>query len=121
MSLPKAKSTTEAITYLLSVIQNISEPYGMSSAERPEIEPTIWRTVSDLTHRVYYFNSSINFNYIWTQLDKFNLAAGSPIMKLDFLSIDSGLSGDVSEKFKPINIFPYGYALLNISTKRLNA
>ena len=102
MNLPKAKSTTEAITYLLSVVQNISEPYGMSSAERPEIEPTIWRTVSDLTNRIYYFNSSINFNYIWTQLDKFNLATGSPIMKLD-LSIDTSLTGDVSQKFKPIN------------------
>ncbi len=102
MNLPKTKSTTEAITNLLSVVENISEPYGMSSAERPEIEPTIWRTVSDLTHRVYYFNSSINFNYIWTQMDKFNFKAGSPIMKLD-LSTNSELAGDVSEKFKPID------------------
>lgn len=102
INLPKAKSTNEAITYLLSVVQNISEPYGVSSTEHQEIEPTLWRTVSDLTHRIYYFNSSTNLNYIWAQLDKFNLATGSPIMKLD-LSSDPDLTGDVSKKFKPVN------------------
>ena len=101
LHLPQAKTVRDAVAGLLSVVQNISEPYGMPSQERLEIEPTLWRTVSDLTHKVYYFNSSANLSFIWTSLDKFNLQQGSTIMKLDLIN-NPDLMGEVSESFKPM-------------------
>jgi choloylglycine hydrolase len=98
--LPQAKTLSDAVSGVLSVVQNISEPYGLSSRERIEIEPTLWRTVSDLTHKTYYFNSATNLAFIWTSLDKFNLQPGSPIMKLDLVNTPD-LIGEVCEHFKP--------------------
>ena len=94
--LPKAQSPRESINAMLSVVQTITEPYGDASLERPEIEPTLWSTVTDLTHKVYYFNSSTSLSFIWINLDKFNLMPGSPIMKLDLVN-NPDLVGDVSE------------------------
>lgn len=97
--LPKAENLFDARKFMFSVVQNIAEPYGIQNQERSEIEPTIWRTMSDLTNKVYYFNLSVNPNFIWTSLDKFNLKPGSAIMKLDVNNID--LMGDVSNNFRP--------------------
>ena len=89
--LPQAKSMQEAIAGVLSVIQNTGQPYGTTS-------PSVWRVVSDLTQRVYYFNSLMRFNTIWVRLDTFQLLPGSPVMKLD-LANSPDLVGDVSGKF----------------------
>lgn len=101
LHLPKAKTVRDAVAGLLSVVQNISEPYGLPSQERTEIEPTLWRTVSDLTHKIYYFNLSTNLSFIWINLNKFNLTPGSLIMKLDIIN-HPDLMGDVTESFKPV-------------------
>lgn len=101
--LPEPKSDREAVLKLLSVMQNAGQPYGTLSPERDEgghIYESIWRTVSDLTHRVYYFNSSMGFNIIWARLSQFNLEAGAPVMKLD-PAVNADLAGDVTGEFRP--------------------
>jgi penicillin V acylase-like amidase (Ntn superfamily) len=100
--LPEAKSPQEAITSVLSIVQNIAEPYGKPSDEQPEVEPTIWRTAADLTHLIYYFNSSKSFGFIWTDLKNFDLKAGAAVMKLD-IDDNPHLLGDVTKNFKPMN------------------
>lgn len=99
--LSQTKNVHQAIAELLSFVQNISEPYGKPTKERPEIEPTLWRTVSDLTKKVYYFNSSTQLGFIWTSLNELKLEPGSPIMKLD-LAANSEMLGDVSKCFRPV-------------------
>ena len=98
-NLSKSTSTREAILNLLSVLQNASQPYGSITPVRPNLSPTIWRAVSDLSHRIFYFNSSMSFNIVWAQLDKFSLSPGSPVMKLD-ISNGHNLVGDVTGQFK---------------------
>ncbi len=98
--LPKANSVREAVSGMLSVVQNIAEPFGISEVEGKEIEPTFWRTISDLTHKTYYFNDADNPNFIWTNLDKFNLNKGAPVMKLDLVN-QRDLMGEISAQFKP--------------------
>ena len=39
---------------------------------------------------------------VWAELDRFDLADGEPVRILD--PYDLGLSGDVSDKFKPATI-----------------
>lgn len=98
--LPDSTSTIEAIFNLLSVLENISQPAGTASSERTTISTTIWKSVSDLSHRVYYFHSSQHLNMIWVPLDKLNFVPGAPILKLDLTN--PNLSGEVTTEFKAI-------------------
>jgi choloylglycine hydrolase len=98
--LPRANSTREAITAMISVVDNIVEPYSVST-KGDDIEPTLWRSISDLTHTTYYFNNATSLGYMWVNLHNFHLQAGSPIMKLSMCCTDD-MVGDVSQHFKPI-------------------
>lgn len=95
------ESVQEEMHGVLSVMANVSQPYGTPTAERPIISPTLWRTVSDLTHKTYYFNSTSRFNIIWASLDKFNLNPGNSVKKLDLVHLNN-LAGDVSADFTPV-------------------
>lgn len=100
----KPKTNQEAIFKLLSIMQNAGQPYGTNSPERTQngiIFESIWRAISDLTNRVFYFNSTVRFNTFWVNLDAFNLEAGAPVMKLD-LENKMELTGEVSAEFKPL-------------------
>lgn len=97
--LPVSQNMSDEIMNLQSVINNVAEPFGVPTKERPGIGPTIWRTISDLTHRVYYFNSAGSLNMVWVELDKFNLQPGNPVMKLDVFA-QPDLTGNVTDKFK---------------------
>jgi len=102
--LPEPVSTNESVLKLFSVLQNAGQPYGTNTPERAEdgrIYESLWRTVSDLTNHVYYFNSTMRFNIIWARLDKFNLQPGSPVMMLDVVN-NTNLAGDVTKEFKPV-------------------
>ena len=99
--LPASQNIRAEITALQSVINNIAEPYGVPTKERPGISPTIWRVIADLTNRVYYFNSSDSLNMVWTELNKFNLQPGNPIRELNLFA-QPDLTGDVTGKFKPV-------------------
>lgn len=103
--LPESKSTREAVLRLMSVMENAGQPFGTFSPDRAEdghIYESLWRSVSDLTHHIFYFNSTMSFNIIWVQLDKFNLLPGSRVMKLE-LAINPDRVGDVTREFKAID------------------
>jgi penicillin V acylase-like amidase (Ntn superfamily) len=97
--LPKPENKRETIAYLMSVMRNISAPFGASDPLRPNISATRWRTVADLTNRVYYFESTISPNVIWVFLDKLKLTEGSPVLKLDLVN-ELDRVGDVTMQFK---------------------
>lgn len=99
--LPKFSSHKEAVAGILSVLQNASPPYAPFREDNRKIASTIWRTVSDLTHHVYYFNSTPNMTMVYADLNQFNLQPGSPVMKLDLVKRNS-LSGDVTKEFEAV-------------------
>lgn len=98
----ESSSDREAVAEILSVMQNVGQPYGIPTLERPIISRSIWRVVANLTQHIYYFNSLTSFNIIWLQLDKFKLLPGSPIMKLDVVN-NPDLVGDVTNNFFPVS------------------
>ena len=66
---------------------------------------TEYRTVSNLTQQRYYFELTTSPNVIWADLNKFDLAPGSPVRSLNPDNID--LSGDVSDKFQKLERSPF--------------
>ncbi len=108
--LPKPASYRENVAFMFSVMRNVSAPFksseGKDSQGRPNISATRWRTVADLTNKVYFFESTVSPNVVWVQLGKMNFKAGAPVKKLDLVKrLD--LVGDVSGKFQTARPFVF--------------
>lgn len=105
--LPAPHDLHEALAYIFSVIRNVSAPYGMSvDPKHPNVSPTIWRSVADLTNGSYYFESTTSPYLVWADLDEFDFKEGSPALSLS-LSDNPDLSGNVSRRFAKAGPFPY--------------
>ena len=94
--LPEPKNEREAVAGLLSVVRNVSVPFGAPYGEFG-IYNTDYRTAVNLGIRRYYFELTTSPNVIWADLEDFDLSAGAPVMELNPDNID--LSGNVTDKF----------------------
>jgi penicillin V acylase-like amidase (Ntn superfamily) len=103
-ALPEPKSPREAIGGVLSVMRNVAQPFGVADPQRPNISSTIWRTVADLTHGVYYFESSLSPNIIWVHFDTLDFSEKAGVRKLDLIK-NHDLVGDVTLGFRPAHVF----------------
>jgi choloylglycine hydrolase len=101
--LPQATSEQAAAAGMFSVLENASPPFMPFGKDQTKVISTIWRTVSDLTHHIYYFNSTSNLTTVYAKLDKFAMEPGSPVMKLDLVA-HPRLSGDVTNKFETVPV-----------------
>ncbi len=90
----------EAVANVLAVIRNMSTPWGISDPTRPNVSPTRWRTISDLTNGRYYFEFTRNPTVAWIDLHKLNLSDGAPVVMFD-LKKDIRATGEVSDCFNP--------------------
>jgi len=101
-TLPKAQNSDEAVVFMGGVVRTIMIPFGAvdtSGGNAEDVWPTRWATLSDLSHKRFYFLSTRSPSVVWVDMDK--LAAAS-----DLLAIvpNPGLSGDLSSlltKFTP--------------------
>ncbi len=99
--LPRPTNLREAVAYILSITRNASQPFSSGVSEdpkKPYTSSTIWRTVADLTHGYYFYESTMSPYLIWADLSKFNFNAGSPALKLD-LRKNVDYYGDVTKEF----------------------
>jgi len=99
--LPEPRSEREAAASILSIMRNVSVPFGAPYGEFG-IYNTEYRTVADLTNRRYFFELATTPNLVWAQLDQFNLKDGEPVRILD--PDDINLYGEVWDKFKSAEI-----------------
>jgi penicillin V acylase-like amidase (Ntn superfamily) len=97
--LPKPKNEREAVASVFAIARNVSVPFG-APYESFGIYNTEYRTVMNLTERRYYFELTTSPNVIWAELLKMNLKPGARAMALNPDNI--ALSGDVTDKFKPV-------------------
>jgi choloylglycine hydrolase len=97
--LPEPKNQREAIAGILAIARNVSVPFGAPNNIPGSLYNTEYRSAIDLTNRAYYFELTTTPNVIWTDLSKFDLAPGAPVLLLN--PDDINLSGDVSKSFKP--------------------
>jgi hypothetical protein len=75
--LPEPKSQREAVASIFAIARNVSGPFG-APYKRFGVYNTEYRTVSDLTDKVYYFELTTSPNVVWADLTKFNLSPDAP-------------------------------------------
>ena len=89
-----------AVANVFSIMRNMSTPWGVSDPSKPNIAPTLWRTVCDLTNERYYFEFTQSPSVVWIDLEDLDLSEGAPVQMYDLKS-DLQAAGDVSDRFKP--------------------
>jgi len=106
-TLPKPLSANETIAAAFSVLWNVAVPFGAhdtSGGNSADTWPTLWGSMADLTHKVYFFQSTRSPNLYWIDLKRINIAESAPILSID--AYDMELSGEISEKLKPASFKP---------------
>jgi choloylglycine hydrolase len=97
--LPEPKNYREAIASMLSIVRNVSSPFGKSDPQKPNISSTLWRTVADQKHFVYYFESTLSPNLIWVDLKKMDFSKGTRTKVLE-IKETRDYAGEVNALFK---------------------
>lgn len=89
-----------AVPTVLSVMRNVSVPYGISTPDKPHIASTRWRSVCDQKNRVYYFEPTLAMQTFWVDLAAVDLAKGTPERVLR-LADGQVYTGDATAEFRP--------------------
>ena len=103
---PKEKDARLAVATVFSLIRTVSVPLGLADPTQPNIAATIWRTVSDIGAKRYYFELSYSPSIFWVDIDKLQLQPGDKPAKLD-LSSRPIIAGEASGKFVPTEPFKF--------------
>ncbi len=98
-SLPEPKNYREAIASVLSVMRNVSSPFGKPDPDKPNISSTLWRTIADQTHKIYFYESTIAPSAIWIDFKKLDFSKDAKAEAF-IIKNDSMVSGDISNKLK---------------------
>ena len=95
--LPEPQNYREAVAGLMSVMRNVSSPFGDPDPEKPNISSTMWRAIADHKNLVYFYESTISYGALWVDFKKLNFSSEAPT---EMLEADTSLLGDVTEKFR---------------------
>ena len=103
-TLPAPDSTVAAVAGIASVMRTTMVPFGAEDTSTKVVDstdtwPTRWLSIQDLTHKMYYFNSTMTPNLIWVDFSQLNFAPNAPALSMDPNDVE--LSGDVSAKMMP--------------------
>jgi choloylglycine hydrolase len=96
--LPKPDSERAAVAGVMAIMRNVSVPFGAPYADFG-VYNTEYRTVTDVTNKMYYFELTISPNVIWVDMSRLALEPGSLPLVID--PYDDSLVGDVTERFAP--------------------
>jgi len=96
--LPKPDSERAAVAGVMAIMRNVSVPFGAPYADFG-VYNTEYRTVTDVTNKMYYFELTISPNVIWVDMFRLKLEPGSLPLVID--PYDDSLVGDVTERFVP--------------------
>ncbi len=108
-AVPKSEDPNMALASVLSVIRNVSVPYGLTTPEEPNISSTRWRTVFDHQRKLYFFDSALTPNTFWVDLKALDFSEKTgKVMKLDLGHNQSHTySGNATPQFKPAAPFEF--------------
>ena len=96
--LPPPTDELEAVAGVFGVVRNCQVPYGAPD-NRFDTYPTWWASATDLTNRVYYFQSTRAPNVVWLELDAVDLSSGGEVRSLD--PRDPLLVGSIEDGLRP--------------------
>lgn len=108
-AIPKSEDPAVALASVFSVIRNVSVPFGITTANQPNISSTRWRTVADHKRLLYFFESALTPNTFWVDLKKLEFSSNTGrVMKLE-LGPQQGntFSGETSAQFKSTKPFDF--------------
>ncbi len=104
---PTKVDSDRALYELMTVIDNVSVPFGYEIEGQPELSSSQWRSVSDLNRGRYYFKFADSLGAFYIDLSDLMLKPGSPVLKLDttdhsdfFQCVNNKLK--VSKPFNPM-------------------
>lgn len=97
-TLPEPKSDQDSLAGVLSVLRNVSVPFGAPYDEFG-IYDTQYRTMVDLTNMRYFFEYASLPNVVWMDVGQLDFSEGSGVRALD--PYDFSLTGDVTDRFAP--------------------
>lgn len=105
-AIPQTSDAKIAVPSVLSVMRNVSVPFGINTPDKPYISSTRWRTVSDQKNKVYYFDSTLTPNLFWLDLKKIDFSPKAGIKKL---SLTNGeiYAGDAVKDLKDSKSFTF--------------
>lgn len=93
---------------VMSVMRNVSVPWGAPDPLHPNIAPTYWRTVLDHGRRVYYFESALSPYVVGVDLTKVDFASGTGIRSVSLEGEKAfHLSGDIGGELRPAEPIAY--------------
>lgn len=106
-TIPQNLTGYEAVGTVLSVLRSVSVPLGFTTDESPEISSTRWRTLFDHKHNLYFFDSVLSPNVIWTDLNKIDFSSETGKIKRIHLgekqmSVFNGEVNDIYEESEPL-------------------
>lgn len=104
--LPKPADYREAVAGVLSVLRNVSQPFGTPDPARPYISTTRWRTVADLSRGLYFYESTLSPYLVWVQMSKLNFNKSAGVKKITLVK-NYDLIGDITKKFRPAKGFQF--------------
>ncbi|MGC8698223.1 MAG: linear amide C-N hydrolase, partial [Halothiobacillus sp.] len=99
-AIPKTANPDLADAQVLSVLNNVSVPMGITTPGHPNISNTRWRTVADQTTLRYYYHDVHTPSAFWVDLNQANLKPGAPVLRLP-LEQHEVYSGNALKDFKP--------------------
>ncbi|OTG81621.1 linear amide C-N hydrolase [Acinetobacter sp. ANC 4648] len=106
-AIPKNASHEHSLASVFGVIRNVSVPFGLNTAEEPNISSTRWRTVVDHKRGLYFFESAVSPNTFWVDLKDINFNDGKS-KKLE-LGKDQAIiyAGKANSSFKVTKPFEF--------------
>jgi len=100
-AIPKDETPDRTLASVLSVIRNVSVPYGITTPGQPNISSTRWRTVADQKRLLYFFDSALTPNTFWINMKEIDFSENGKVMKLELGKDQSHVyAGDVVKEFK---------------------
>lgn len=93
------KNVRQAVTSLLSVARNVSDPVGAPQDEPGSVGETDYLTVADLTNLTYYFESKGSLGVQRVDLPMLDLRKGAPALVFDPLRHRS--PGNITTRLEP--------------------
>lgn len=107
-AVPKTADPLEAVAVVMSVVRNVSVPYGITTADEPNISSTRWRTAVDHTSLRYFFESALSPNTFWVELANLDFSEGAPTKRLNLGDGEKTVyAGDASAKFETAEPFAF--------------
>lgn len=107
-ALPVPATRDEGAAFIMSVMRNVSVPFGKGEPGRPNIAPTMFRTVMDLTGGRYYFESTYAPNVVWIDLNTLDFTKGGSERNLPVEKRIMSLHGDVTSEFQAAQPLVFG-------------